>query len=433
MKNKWVLGLFTCCLAGALYVFFNYFESYEETEDKGWNINARSNPYLAAEHYLSRQGTTPKTVNSFKQIQFSEDFHTLFIDDSMNVVSSRQVSQITQWLEQGGHLIVVAHPAKKGSERDPLLQTFGFESVDIDCNCDQEEKATKTLAKDKTLNPKKLSETMREMNAKFENGETVEQDKLNDEATMASVKTPEISSLNFQGIDASIQVHFDPLRGLYHPIFDLEEGEQYEEIQPFYWDGNEYGIQFIQMSIGNGMMTVIADSDIWKSDNIQLFSHAYLLSILAANSNNIQLFVDSSMPSVFVLAWQNASEVISAFCLWLICWLVYRGRRFGPIKKQTITVRRSIGAHIQAAANFLWRQKESKILLQTLQEGIHLRAKLVLRNYAAMNIEEQHLLLASHSNVTPSEVTTAMNSKTITNEDDFTDSVRVLQKIRKTL
>ena len=47
-----LLTLFTT-VVGA-YVFYTYFEAYEEELDLGWDVAAMRNPYLAAEQYLKR-------------------------------------------------------------------------------------------------------------------------------------------------------------------------------------------------------------------------------------------------------------------------------------------------------------------------------------------------------------------------------------------
>ena len=64
-RTQWLIGLLALLILGVAGVYLaKNLEHYEETIDKGPSVQAKANPYLAAENFLRQRGLTVKTADS---------------------------------------------------------------------------------------------------------------------------------------------------------------------------------------------------------------------------------------------------------------------------------------------------------------------------------------------------------------------------------
>lgn len=466
MSNKLSIILMAALLALMGYLFVTFFEPYEETEDLGWSKAALRNPLLAAEFFMQQiNRDQPIDVQSLSNLEMLVDLQaidTIFISNSSQVLSEKRLAALLAWVQAGGHLIVAAQ-SPQHSDNDRLLGYFSIstEETDFESNpiagffdpefseelvspmeddiiperVPETEPASPssppTAEQDKTeKKPKKLSEALREYNERVRQG-IEESQQSTDEVSI--VPQEQLTRLSFDGESSAATIEFNPGRGLYHPFFDRDEEIPFEGWQPFYWRGDEYGVHFLQIYVEDGLLTVMSDGAIWQSQNIGKADHAFLLQVLAGNSKRMRLFYGIQMPSIFELMWRWVPELISALAVWLLAWLLYRGQRFGPIRQQQITTRRSLLEHIFASAGHHWRQRQMQQLLQPLQDDIARHARRNLHNYDTLELRDQYCQLSSKSGLSPSQVEQAMNNITAGTEEKFLTQIQSLQTIRKSL
>ncbi len=448
MKHKAYAIVALALIGLCVYLFFALFESYRTTEDTGWSAAARRNPYLAAQQYLERLGIQVETVDTLYNNNALGDADTLFVEDSSDVLTRQRVAALVQWVKNGGHLIVAADYSSIDNS-DPLLDYFDVTVHTSECDCgkypgplaletlientdtaaDDEAADDQSAENAESPSQRSLSDWLREYNRQVAEGGVGDAMPPREER----IDPDQLTTLGFDGVDEDIRVYFNPNWALYHPAFNLEGDETYDGIAPFYWSGSDWGVHFMQLEVGDGMVSITADPGIWQSDEIGYFDHAYLFHILTDYSERVQLLVGSTMPSIFALIWRYASEVVIAFGCWLGLWLLYRGRRFLPSLPLTVTVRRSMAEHIEAVGQFLWRHRFSDTLLQPLRDDIERRAGLYVDGYAGMDTDRRHRALAQYCDMPPATVAGAMTRRGIDDETRFTDIVQSLQTIRSRL
>ena len=197
--------------------------------------------------------------------------------------------------------------------------------------------------------------------------------------------------------------------------------------------GDEYGVHFLQIYVGNGLLSVMSDGKVWRSDSIAVADHAYLLKILAGRANSVRLLYGIEVPSVFVLLWRWAPELISALAVWLLAWLLYRSQRFSPIRQQNITTRRSLLEHIEASATHYWRLQQLEPLFRPLQEDIAQKARRNSPTYIKLSQAEQYKQLGLESGLSHQQVEQAMQKHTSGTEEEFLTQIQNLQTIRNSL
>jgi hypothetical protein len=462
MSNKLSIILITGLLALAGYLFLSFFEPYEEIEDLGWSKAALRNPLLAAQLFVrqinSDQAVDVKSLSNFEMLEDLQAVDMIFISNSSQVLSEKRLAALLDWLRAGGHLIVAAQ-SPQHSDNDRLLTYFSITTEPTDFKANpvaglfdaqisadpvapvaddtvtktapiNEPSSTSPEQDDADTKTKKMSELLREYNERVRQGIEEPQQAIVDASIVPQER---LTSLSFDGGFSDISVEFNPRRGLHHPFFDWDKEAPFEGWQPFYWQGDDYGVHFLQIYVTDGLLTVMSDGAIWQSQNIGKADHAFLLQVLAANSEKVRFFYGAQMPSIFQLMRRWLPELIFALAVWLLAWLLYRGQRFGPIRQQQITTRRSMQEHIFASAAHHWRQRQMQSLLKPLRDDIARHARRSLPNYDNQDVRDQYSQLSSKSNLSESQVEYAMNNTTAKTEDKFLAQIQSLQMIRKSL
>lgn len=425
MGNKKSIFIFMSLTALGLYGFFALFESFEEMKDVGWGLAARRNPYLAAEHFLRDEGLAVQSADHFEQLAQLPENGTLFISNSNHVLSAKRLEGLVQWIKNGGHLIVAAAPPSE-NDVDRLLAYFSIETQKAGEQNDSD------MEDDPPTMPKKLSTQLREINEKIKEKALDQQGA--EAAFEATVPEDARTQLAFEGMDETVTVHFSEGHSLFHPYLDWE-GEETDFVgeRPIYVEGDAQGIHFMQMYVEQGLLSVLSDATLWDSENIGHFDHAYLLRVLARDSNHFHILYGLNMPSLVALMRQHMPELMFSMLLWLMAWLRYRGQRFGPIRQTQVTVRRSMAEHVFASAAYLWRGDWKPQLLLPLQEEIEVRANRLLPTFSTLEKAAGHESLSLQSGLLPEQVEKAMSVPDSQTEDEFVEAVQYLQKMRSAL
>lgn len=417
MRNKLPLILALIVIALSTYSFFYLFESYEKTEDLGWDKKARRNPYLAAEQYLTKTGLQVTSSDNFDKLVQLPPNGMVFISNSSQTLTPKRIDKILEWVEQGGHLIIAA-PIYDKDKQDYLLSRFNVENHEINESGDSEpEKQSR------------LSEQLEEINKSIQENK----DKEDVKEKKDDIAEDEITTLKFTDLDSPIRMHFSPDTGLTHPSFYKQENKKADEIEPEYWTGSEYGTHFMQFDVGYGLLSIISDNTIWQSDRIDVLDHAYLLWLLSNKNSEVVLLYGAYMPSIFYFIWKYAAEMVITLGLLLMAWLLYRSRRFGPIRLSTEFAHHSMAEHIKASAEYLWRDNQYEQLIEPLRNEIKNRTQLHYPSFGSLNQKQQQELIHEFSSLPTDRVESAFTRNINGNESEFTSIIIDLQKIRNTL
>lgn len=105
----WLALILACLLtAGGFYAWHKAIP-YEEVVERGPSPEAQANPYLAAEHFLRQQGIAVEHANSLERLATlpSKGGSLLLLSERSNM-TPRQVDQLLEWTQAGGHLLLVA-------------------------------------------------------------------------------------------------------------------------------------------------------------------------------------------------------------------------------------------------------------------------------------------------------------------------------------
>ena len=435
------------------YLFFTFFEQYEEEEDLGWTKAAKRNPFLAAQMYSESLGTEVSSADSYLKLGDLAHYDTLLLAGTGQILSDSRLTELVSWVEAGGHLIVGIQEAE-GSENDRLLEYYELSAYETDyepqflseeffesLNDDSEVEAEgeeKTAEEKKRERSEKFIDGLNKFNEELKKQGVAAREEIEEKTPRqkmdiyeSEVDLERLTPLTFGEDSGQVWVEFDASLAIDHPTFS-DEPYDADNYEPIYWRGSDYGVHFLQIETGAGLLTVVSDTNIFRSDNIGKFDHAFLWQILASPSSMAILY-GTDMPSLGFMLRVFMPEVLIAFSTFMVMWIWFSMRRFGPVREKIIRIRRSSAEHIAASAGYMWRGNWQTELLLPVREDIRQQAEKRVSGYDVAADSKRLKMLSELSGHTEDTVKAAMTSSDKLNEDNFQKTVRTLQRIRDSL
>jgi hypothetical protein len=384
---RWVGLLLACLLGAGGYYVWSKATPYDEVVDRGPSPEALANPYLAAEHFLRQQGLTVEHAYNLKQLDTlpSKGNSLLLLGERSNM-SPRQVEQLLEWARSGGHLLLVAEALwdeETGKSGDLLLDRLQIHQTLSD---EPEEPATSL---------KKPS----------------------------SKKARDLTKLYVDNETAPAYFSFDT-------DFNLTDPKHLAQFSA----NSARASHLMQLDLGEGSVTVITDSDLWKTPNIGKHDNAWLLWYLNQGTA-VTLLFNSDFDDLFTLLMRYFPQALVALTALVALGLWRAGVRQGPIRPPASPARRQLQEHLKASADFLLRRSGQGTLLQALQRDILRAARRRHPGFERLdNAEQRHVL--EHLTRQPSHVINQalgpLPAKRLSSAD-FSRQVACLQTLRNAL
>ena len=421
-------------------LFLDHFERYEKTTDQGWTLEALLNPWLAAEKYLEKLDhrlTYIKHIERLHPLQEKQTPNeTLLITDIDLILTEAWSQSLLNWVEKGGQLII-GLPNSTANSTHPILEHLGVRLENNQFDTNQEGIKDFTNLSAQYHSRDKSQEKMDGRFYTFDEWASKNHSNLWNE-----IRGQVLTTIEFEDAPL-VEVFFRQEIQLNHEWLSLEEKEifAFEGSRPHSWAwSTAKGVNFLKFKEGEGTITLLVDPTIWYSGRINQYDHAWLLWKLA-KGGSVSLLHDINMPPFYTVIWRSAPEAVIAFILWLVGWLLYRGRRFGTIHELSFTKRRSIIEHVRAGSGYLWYNKKPGTLITPLQDAINKRCQQLCPDWHHLSREQQLRWLAQHcrhssdtsSPLSEKQLAEALAKNFIGSESAFTDRVRTLQKIRETV
>ncbi|MCS4311848.1 hypothetical protein M2397_002143 [Pseudomonas sp. BIGb0381] len=379
----WV-GLVMACLlgAGGFYAWSKAIP-YEEVVDRGPSPEAMANPYLAAEHFLRQQGLAVEHANGLERLTtLPAKGNSLLLLGERGNMSPRQVGQLLDWAKSGGHLLVVAEALwdeEAGKSGDMLLDRLHIHQA--------------------------LS------------------DEPDDPAQARKNKAPDLTKLYVDNDTAPAYFSFDTDFNLIDPKHRAQ-----------FSANSARSSHLMQLDVGQGRVTVITDSDLWKTPAIGKHDNAWLLWYLAQGTA-VTLLFNSNVDDLFTLLLRYFPQALVALIALIALALWQAGMRQGPIQAPAPKARRQLQEHLKASADFLLRRSGQGTLLQALQRDILRAARRRHPGFEHLDNTEQGRVLA-HLTRQPSHVISQalgpLPAKRLSSAD-FSRQVACLQTLRNAL
>ncbi|PVV25737.1 MAG: hypothetical protein B6D79_08525 [gamma proteobacterium symbiont of Ctena orbiculata] len=306
------LGLIVLILIGGIFAhwFTNNFEYVSEQVRGNMGKEARRNPLLAAEYYLSRLGISVQS-HSGRQLLVEPPPQSglLLVRDLGPPLPESRVVSLLAWVERGGHLVVTPGNAVEEGSRHPLLEHFGV---------------------------------------------GIETDEFDEREQAGSVMLP--------WSEVILQVDFDSDRW-----FSVDRET------PYFASPDDAYPHLLRFSWGAGKVTFLSDNNFLTNTQIGEKDHALLLAYLADDVDDAWLLYDSQVPSLLTLLWRNAPYLMISLVLFGIVAIRQLQYTTGPLLTPRMTKHRDLLEHLQASAGFAWRYNPSVGLLEASRREVEKR------------------------------------------------------------
>jgi len=391
LRKKILLGLAALALLalGSAVLWVGSQFSRHEKEVTYPSPEVLFKPYLAAEHFLQKQGIKFRySTRLNKAMRTPAAGQTLLLLANRHSMSESQSEQLLQWAGDGGHLVVIAERLwneKKAKSGDLLLDRLGIEQH---------------LAKDFRAN------------------------KANKKNTDPYSR---LTKLYLENERSPAYISFDTR---YH-LYDAQQ-------RAHAWANSGDDITHIlQLHYGDGLITVLTDAFIWKNNNIGDYDNAWLLWYLAQDSEVTlldTLIQRLNSPNLFDALLNYFPEALASLLLLILLALWHQGQRQGALLPAASRARRQLQEHLRASADFLLRRMGKAHLIQMLQQDIEQRAGQRHPSFAALDEDKRQAMLAQLSRLPKSQIQQAMQAAPKhLSAADFSRQVKQLQTLRNAL
>jgi len=379
----WVGLLLACLLGAGGFSAWSTASPSDEVVDRGPSPEAMANPYLAAEHFLRQQGLAVERASGLERLSdLPPKGRSLLLLGERDNMTPRQVDQLLNWAKSGGHLLVVAEAlwdeetAKSG---DLLLDSLHIQQ---------------TLS-----------------------------DESEQPAPARKQKKPDLTKLYVDNETAPAYFSFDT-------DFNLTDPKHLAQFSA----NSARSSHLMQLNLGQGRVTVVTDSDLWKTPGIGQHDNAWLLWYLTQGTD-VSLLFNSDVDDLFTLLMRYFPQALAALAALIALALWQAGMRQGPIQAPAPRARRQLQEHLQASADFLLRRSGQGTLLHALQRDILRAARRRHPGFEHLNTADQWQVL-EHLTRQPSHVISQalgpLAAKRLSSAD-FSRQVACLQTLRNAL
>ncbi|MGQ7956885.1 DUF4350 domain-containing protein [Pseudomonas sp. SP16.1] len=378
-----VLGLLASYLLGKL-------EPYEEVAEHGPAPEVASSPYLAAEHFLRRQGIEARRADGLEVLDgLPSQGQTLMLLADRGNMTPRQVERLLQWTANGGHLLFIAERLwneEEGRSGDLLLDLLGIQQY---------------------------------MSDELDEEEAAEDDEINGDGE----PYPDLTKLYLENEQAPAYIAFDTD---FH-LFDAQN-------RAHAWANSDAATHLLQLYHGDGLITVLSDPWIWQNRSIDQYDHAWLLWYLAQDSA-VSLLYHAERADLASLLLRHFPLALAVLALLIVAALWHFGMRQGPLQAPASRARRQLEEHLRGSADFLLRRNGQHSLLQGLQQDIKRRARRRHPGFDRLAVAEQWQVLGRLTRLPARDISQAMRPlpPQRLSASDFTRQVAHLQTLRNAL
>ncbi|CRM76052.1 hypothetical protein [Pseudomonas sp. 31 R 17] len=379
----WIAALLACLLgAGGLYAWHKAIP-YEEVVDRGPSPDALANPYLAAEDFLRRQGLAVTHANGLERLaDLPAPGHSLLLLGERGNMTPGQVEQLLAWAKAGGHLLLVAEALwdeETGKSGDLLLDRLNLHQ---------------TLSDD-----------------------------FDEPAAPRKKIAPDLTKLYVDNETAPAYFSFDT-------DFNLTDPRHLAQFSA----NSAKSSHLMQLDLGSGRVTVLTDSDLWKTPSIGKHDNAWLLWYLNQGTD-VTLLFNGGADNLLTLLVRYFPQALVALVALLALALWHAGMRQGPIQAPAPKARRQLQEHLRASADFLLRRSGQGALLQALQQDLLRAARRRHPGFEHLDMAEQCQVL-EHLTQQPSPIIRqALGAPALKrlSSADFSQQVACLQTLRNAL
>jgi hypothetical protein len=374
----WTIAAAALCTVAALW-FFDNVESVPVKRHEGMKAEALRNPFLAAERLFSRLGrkvTRIRNSTDLDALAAGGGDGVLILRARQQVFTPKQAERLLQWVERGAYLIADV----EFDGEDFLAKAFGVATV------------------------------------------------------ASSGKSPESGEKGAGKPCVDVVLPGDPLR--YRLILGSARELAAGKIRPEWRVAGRNGSLILHYARGRGKVTLVNSLYFLGNWRIGQFDHAELAWALLRRyqpEGAIHLADRLEYPSLWQWLAEYAWMALASFALLVALWLWSVIPRFGGLRAAPDAARRDLAQHLFAIGRSLWREGGLGTLRELARREVAQR--LALRHPALERrpAGERRAALARMTGLDDREIREALDDARAPSPEDFTRTMRTLQRLEQKL
>ncbi len=398
--------------AGGYWVYENL-EWHEVRIPGTLQGEAARNDLLAAERLVNVMGGKAGSEYAYTQPPSGDPRQTvLVLPTERRILTARQRAQLSKWVEDGGHLVAVTYSLEDDDTvHDELLGKIGIRQF---------------LNKPATRKPGQVTPQVDDAQAADGQGQPRPR-------SPRSVVPKAYAACPVQRESGALAPRFGSSPGTTMQVcfdqrFRIEtKGEKLWE------SGDAAGSHAITVAHGAGRVTVLTDYDFMRNGAIGYADHAdFLLAVIGFRPGLAVWFIPrEDVAGIVSLAWRYGWPVLVLLGIWIALVLWRAGSRLGPIEPEPEAVRRSIGEHVRAIGEYLWRRGEALVLWKSALAGARKRMELALP--PTPKPDDRLILLSKKTGLDLGLLQHAFYPRPSPSAEEFARAISTLETVRKHL
>ncbi len=404
-------------LAFAALLIFSFQKNFEYVEKTQWQPlsgEAKSNPLYASKLFLRRMGIPTETVESLQNLTILPDTDTvILISSSRETLRDKQFSDILDWVNSGGHLVISGIADWNSFFNGSSLA----ENADDDMEVDYEE-----LQEQLTSLP--TADALQEF-LKAELSGSIKFD--NDTAEKVS----------FKGADHPLELGPD-----YYSSIVMSAGDDTEGLEEITINGKNFAIR---QQVEAGLITLVSDFDFINNYKIGEYDHAEILLNIIRGKSAITDANDLLLPqavwqihsdetaSLFEIIWKYWWALVITLGMLFLAWVLRVSRRFGPLIPKETEDRRNLLEHIDASGAYYWKQQNQVVLLEGTRSAAQQQLAKRIPGWHALPQQDQILLLQKRLDMKDQTLFKALYGNISNSPHEFTETIKQLEHIRTSI
>ena len=399
--------------------FESNFEYVEETELLPLIGEARTNPLYASKLFLRRMGIPTETIESVQDLAKLPSTETvILISASRENLRATGVSNLLDWVRNGGHLIITGLADWSSFTSDGVLVV---ESNDEPNNAEEiiyyeEEDETFSSSFDGDPLQEFLEVDIRE-GIQFKEGKP--------------------ALIDIKGSARALKLGPD-----YYRAIVLKEGRKKANLEQIDINGKNV---ILRQQVDSGLITLASDLEFIDNYNLKDFDHAEILWQLvrekSATFNQsgrllpeaVWLIHSDETANLLEIIWKKFWALVISLIVLFVIWILRVSRRFGPVITKETDDRRDLMEHIDASGRFYWKQHDSNGLLKSTRSAAQQLLAKRIPGWHAMEHSDQIKLLSKRLSISEPALSKALYGSIGKGPHEFTETIKQLEHIRTSL
>ena len=316
VKKALIAIVFLAFAALMIKAFERNFEYIEETEWQPLTGEARTNPLYASKLFLRRMGIPTKTIESVQGLSTLPSTDTVvLISSSRENLRATEISNLLNWVSNGGHLIISGLADWSSFIHDSPL-------VDESQNEPNEDEVIYYEEEDEALASSLAGDALQEfLEVDMRQGIQFKDDKS--------------AAIRIQGSDRALELGPD-----YYRAIVLKDSRKSNDLEQIDIDGKNV---IIRQQVDNGLITLASDLEFIDNYNLKDYDHAEILWQLVRGKSAtfkqpgpllpeaVWLIHSDETANLFEIIWKNFWALVISLIVLFVAWILRVSRRFGPV------------------------------------------------------------------------------------------------------